>query len=293
VALLAAWAQISISVIQATGNTARYNILRVLSPSVTLLALLLFASGTWLTPVTAIIAVGLASVACLGFSWIWTRRDRLKFSSGPWRSRFNRFSLWFLLTETVGTLSAQIDKIVCAALLPTRELGIYAATFALSRFVTPGFQAIASFVLVKGRDGSLYQRRQILKRGMLYGLGLSLVAVVGGIAGGHLVVKFLLGPGFESVGAIFLILIVDASLSGVALILLQNENLAGRPESLLVRQCVVFAIAGVAAFIFIPAWGLLGAALTTLLAGAIRLLISFYLLARDRAPSPDFANTTS
>ena len=49
-----------------------------------------------------------------------TRRDRLQFISGSWNSRFNRFSLWFLLTETVGTLSAQIDKIVCAALLPTR-----------------------------------------------------------------------------------------------------------------------------------------------------------------------------
>jgi stage V sporulation protein B len=284
VALLAAWAQIGISVIQATGNTARFNVLRVLSPAVTLAALLAFAAFSELSATTAIVSLGLASIACLGFSWVWTRRDRLRFVAESWRSRFNRFSMWFLLNETATTLSAQIDKIVCAALLPTRELGIYAATFALSRFVTPGFQAIASFVLVKGRDGSLRERRQILKRGVLYGLGMSTVAVLGAIIGGHFVVEHLLGPGFESVGVIFLLLVIDASVSGTALVLLQNENLAGRPESLLIRQCVVFVVAGTAAFIFIPAWGLLGAALTTLLASTVRLLISFYLLARDREP---------
>jgi len=170
-------------------------------------------------------------------------------------------------------ISLQLDKILVVSLLSTDAAGIYAvaATFASGQFSLGDALGITSFAVVSNEKDSGSQQKIItetFRQSALVSSGAALV-----LAG---LIPFLVQPlfGFEFSRAIWpaVVLALAGSLTTSANILNQGLRGAGRPHAGVLSQLAGTAVMGVAAWLLLRRFGLMGMACAVLLGGCTQVL---------------------
>lgn len=189
--------------------------------------------------------------------------------------------------EFMGVISSYIDQLLLVALLAPAELGLYVVAASLARMLhmISGSAAVVLFPKVAAQPlddvityVSLSSRVATTATGLL-AIGIALVAPV--------MLPFIYGADFAPATQIFPILLAEAVLSGSIRIIGQGFMGAGRPGVIAWAQGIGLACVVPLLWVLVPAYGVMGAAASMLLATIVRLAfiaIAYELLLNRHMP---------
>src|SRR5262245_4948224 len=277
--------------VQAAGRFCWYNILLLIPPVLTLLALLLLVASGELWPKTSTLAYILPVVPALTCALVFIFRIyRPVFVV---RSHIVRKLLSYGMRvwgiDLLVTLSRQVDRAILIGLLSAADLGAYvvAQSIASILYIIPNSVCAVLYPRAAGRSPE-----EIIATS---GFAIRICAIVVGL--GAMVVgvcaPFLLtilyGPAFAEAVVPFRILAADAVLTAINILSVQVFMAAGRPGLVAILQAVGLAAYIPLAFVLVPHYGLNGAAVAWLASSVLRLVsifCCFPLVLNARPPWP-------
>ena len=233
----------------------------------------LLASGrfTWTSAVSAYFVPSLPAFV---YVLMQTRRVlRPHFTlAAPFPHRLLRFGLRFYGVDVVRVLSSYLDQLVIVLLLQPAAVGAYAVALSLSRIlgVAQGAVATVLFPSIAAREPATIVE-MVAKVARIT----TVVNIVGAIAIAVTMPSLLLlqyGARFGAAVVPFLILLAEAIISSAARTLAQAFSGTGRPGVVTGVEVAGVVAALVAMLVLVPAYGIVGAACSTLLGGFARLL---------------------
>jgi O-antigen/teichoic acid export membrane protein len=173
----------------------------------------------------------------------------------------------------LANLSYHLDRLVLVALIPPRELGLYAVAFALSRLmeVVKTTVASAGMAAMAGREAA--EAKALHDRVFRFVLVAVLCITAGGFAFGGPAIVLVYGAEFGPANGLFRVLIVEAALSCLGQVVAQLFFSLGRPGQASVAQAAGFAVSLVAMLALVPTMGALGAAIGVALGALLRLCV--------------------
>ncbi|MGI8808086.1 MAG: lipopolysaccharide biosynthesis protein [Acidimicrobiales bacterium] len=177
-----------------------------------------------------------------------------------------RYGIPGMLTTVPQQLNLRLDQLLMAALLPTRDLGLYVAAASWSLAVGPLVTAVGavlfpSVALLTDAD----ERAAVLARGsrlaLLLGVGMvgavSLVTWPG--------IRLLFGDDFGGAVGPAVVLVAAAGVLSYGFVLQEGLRGLGLPRAVLRSEMVGLGVTAVALAVFLPTLGILGAAIASLL----------------------------
>jgi O-antigen/teichoic acid export membrane protein len=220
--------------------------------------------------------VASAVVVLIALVWVTQRLTpsgaRFSFGSihSPPREMFSFASAAFAM-DIVGFLYSQTDKVVLGFYLSARSVGIYAVAATIVAFIPIALQSVNQIfsptiadLHARGESAMLNRLYQILTK-WIFGLTLPLAAVV--VVFSRVLMR-IFGPDFE-VGWVILVIgaagqLINCAVGSVGYLLLMSGN-----ERRLVRIQLVTAMVTVSCcLVFVPRWGVAGAAVAAALGNA-------------------------
>jgi O-antigen/teichoic acid export membrane protein len=255
--------------LRATGRFALWNVFRA-APQFLWLAVIVWAVLTGSTTARPMawgyaVSLGIAAVPLAVVS----------LAVSPGHASFDSRSLVPLLRyglSSVGgsisqALNLRMDQMLIAALLPSRELGLYVAAVAWSTLAIPMTSALA-FVVVpviaaNHRDGSV--RFALLSR---LGAALSFAAVLALLPFTQFGIRTLFGRPFAEATFCALILVVASGFSGFNLVTAEVLKGVKRPGPGTLAELIGLAVTIVGLIIVLPRFGFIGAAWVSLVSYA-------------------------
>ncbi len=270
--------EISIGAFRAREEFGLYNRLRVLTPLLTLVG---FGGLLWLdamTPSNAAIAT-LTACSLVGASFTLhhlrafrpllsglASAARRLFSYG-WRSSGN---------DLLVNLSLQADALLVVALLSPEAMGFYTVALSLSRSLNVFSTAVVNVLFPRTAGRSVAE--------VIATTGRALRVTVSAVIGLALVlmttaeplIRFVYGAEFVRALPVFRLLLVEAVLSCAFTILSQPFLALERPGVVSLLQGLGLALSLALLLLLLPSFGLFGAGLALLLAGACRLILVWW-----------------
>lgn len=239
---------------------------------IALLSIIPFAALSARGAVLALLGSGAIAVLVMLPKFIRVARPRLKDGLVELRSLVS-YSARAAPMDGVFALATYADRLVLIPLLPASALGLYAVAFSFSRVIQLVQPAIASVVL-SHMSG---QTQSDGKRLHDYALRFLLAGLVAGcvllwIAGESLLV-FTYGAQFGAANAAFRLLVIEASLGTLSQVTVQLFLSRDRPGVVSAIQVLVLCASAAALLVLVPRYGVTGAALGLVVAGAIRWLL--------------------
>lgn len=163
-------------------------------------------------------------------------------------------------------LNLRLDQLLMVALLPARELGLYAAAAAWSSAVSPLVTAIGTVafpsVASETRTGA---KALVLARASRLAIVVTVVTI--GLVG--LVtwpaIPLLFGDGFEDAVVPGMVLVVATGILGFGFVLQECLRGLGLPRAVLQAEVAGLVVSMLALAVLLPAFGILGAALASIL----------------------------
>jgi enterobacterial common antigen flippase len=238
-----------------------------------LLALLLLAAFGAITPRSAVLALllsgALAVVAMIPGLLRVVRpsltqmRQQLRGLKSYWRRG--------VANDIVFAITSYSDRLILIPLLLPTELGLYSVAFNLSRLVQFAQPALASVLLshMSGRSDTdsrlAYERTLRLLITFILPAGLFLWFAA------HWLLVLVYGQAFGEADQVFRILVVEASLGAVSQVNIQLFQSRDRPGIVSIIQVIVLALTLAALIVWVPLWGVRGAALSLLVGAVARL----------------------
>ncbi len=250
------------------GDFRAWNGLRLMVPMAALGVLGTAYLADRMTP--AFIAFGnLTSFALLFIPCAWVVRRRLR---GPWLpdpakvTPMLRFGFPCMLTTLPYLLNLRLDQMLMAALLPARDLGLYAVAVACSGAVSPLLNSIGVTLLpsvaAAGDRGHAAQR---MGKGVRMTVTLALLVCAGVGLAAPFAIPLLFGPRYRFSVSAALILIPAAGVLGVNLSLQESIRGLGRPYVALRAELIGLAVTAIFLIVTLKRLGIIGAALSSLL----------------------------
>jgi O-antigen/teichoic acid export membrane protein len=261
---------------EANGHFGRSNLSQLFPPCLIIIGLAVQIWLEVLTPVSAAATYVLAGVPAFIWMLVSVGRDyrpTLRGARQVWGGLMHYGSRSFG-GGLAGILSIYLDQALVVGLVGAASMGIYAVALNLSRVVEAANTQVARI---------MFPRVVGLERTRIAG-EVARSARLGSIAGGAIgvavlvagpfLLRWLYGPAFVPAAQILPILVCRVIVVGLAHMLLQTFLAAGRPGVATAIQLSAVAVSIPLTLTLVPWLGLVGAALSLLIAASVRLLLT-------------------
>jgi len=210
--------------------------------------------------------------------WKFFGRIKLKFKLSTWKNM-----LAISLPMGAGFIMVQIyyniDSVMLGLMKTDKEVGLYAAAYKLLMAIAlfgSAFQRAIYPSLSRLSKVSKLKMDQLLGESLKFSLIVTLPIVLTGIVISSELIHFLYRSGFEESALVFQILVVNVILMWING-LIANSVLASDKEKKYLIGVTMGAVSNFGLnLVFIPQWGMIGAAVTTVFSEVV-VFIYFYL----------------
>lgn len=276
--------------LQAGEDFGRYNLVRYLHPSMTLVALALLAASDNLTPFTATLSYVLPPVPI--FLWLLVYLWRLY---GPvWKDlgaayrRITSYGLRSYGVELLGPTTSQLDRVLVVGLLDPALTGLYVVALSLSRMLNAFQTAVVAVLFPRATGRSVEEVVEVSGRAARVSTVATTVSAAALALLGPWVLGVVYGQEFIDAVPVFRIMLLEVVLGGTAWVLAQTYMVLDRPGVVSTMQAVGVGLSVVLMLILVPRYGLEGAGVALFVATGVRLVFviaSFPLILKMRTPS--------
>lgn len=244
-------------------------------PALYLALLLLAAAAAPLTPQAAAACMFGSGVVTLFATCRRLRPGKLPSPAAVrrWLRPVGGYALRAAPAGLLANLSYHLDRLFLVALIPPRELGLYAVAFALSRLMEVVKTTVASAGMAAMAGRAEAETKALHDRVFRFVLLAVVCITAGGFALGGPAIVLVYGPEFAPANVFFRVLVVEAALSCLGQVVAQLFFSLGRPGQASVAQAVGFAVSLAAMLVLVPAIGALGAAIGLALGASLRLCV--------------------
>jgi len=274
---------VGISTLQGIGGFGTYALIRLLPAPLSITATLLaYGLGrpfpSLITQLVMMFSLVVSGATVFGLA---------RASSGRWRFQRERvrpflsYGLPTALLVPVGSLNLQLDQLVMANMVPNAALGLYAVSASWSSLSSPALLAVATVILpnLASTDDPATQKAFAVRSFRLAVL-LGLILLLGHLLATPIVLPLLYGRSFAPAVPTAMVL----ACAGIPLSLVQvtGDILRGlgRPRGPLVAQLAALPITVGLLYVTLPRLGIMGGAVTSLLAYTTCLTISLVFIAK-------------
>jgi antigen flippase len=251
-----------------TANTSRY-----FTAVLTLVALIVLALSHTMTAFSAALSYTVPPVI-IAF-WVgWRLRSYVTtrfFDLRPSLRILSSYGIRSYGIDLLSTISAQVDQVFVISFLSASDVGIYVVALNASRMISILHGAVVTVVFPSAsaleRDAvvEMVSRSARLSTLIACGFGIGLAAIL------PVAVPLLYGSDFSRAIAVGQLLTLEAIIGGLVYVLAQAFMALGRPGTVTFFQGCGLAIVFPAMFVFVPRFGLVGAALALLTSTVARL----------------------
>lgn len=282
--LLMTFGGIPVMAFRAIGRDRLWNLLRVIPGLIWLIVLIVAASQPQGDRLGFLVFGHLAGLAVLGaVAWIALRRrlvDPIRPGREQW-PRLLRYGAPLSLAAVPQIANTRFDQLLLIPFVSSEELGFYVAAVAFATLSTPVVSAfgIVLFPRISEAKGANEIKRLILRYVRPAIVTAALVAAVGASTAPFLL-PLLFGSGFDAAVPVSQILLPAGAILACSEVLKSVLLGLARTSTILSSEItgLVFNIAGLA--ILVPAFGIVGAAVASLLAYAVTFLMRFRAMTR-------------
>jgi O-antigen/teichoic acid export membrane protein len=205
-----------------------------------------------------------------------------KFTKEHLRSLFS-FSFWIFLTSTGFTVFATADTILIGYFLTNADVGVYRVAYQLSTaalFASLALNTVLFPTMSRwSSDGDLGSVSTALSRAFSFSLLLAVPVITGGILLSRPLLYYLYGSEF-STGSSTLVILLLVQISIIfANLQTTSLNALDQPKKSFITTSLAAVLNIVLNVAFIPFFGILGAALATLLSVSLNAVLAHHYLA--------------
>ncbi len=256
--------------LRAVGAWGAWNTLRLLHTGLWLVVLV----GGWIIPrlatpgALACLFLGTQVLFAVPHSVVISRYIPGSYTWAPnFRGSLFAFGIPTVLTILPQTLNMRLDQLLMASFLAPQPLGYYVVAVAWAGAAAPVFQSVGAvlFPYISAMHEPLHYH-ELLKvhfpRVLLLVTSITILL----LAVTPVAIRLLFGPEFSSSIPAALILTTASGFSGLNLILSASLQGLGRPKSILKAEFLGLAVTMVSLAILLPAFGIVGAAVSSFLA---------------------------
>jgi O-antigen/teichoic acid export membrane protein len=262
-----------------------YSISRMIPPLGAACAMaVLYLLGALTVTSAVIVSFGLGTLALLPLLSSLRGGGRLRFDRALLRDAV-RFSSKAWLGSLVGTANLQLDQVIMVGLVAPRQLGLYAVAVNVAGFSNMLTSSVAGaiFPRVAGGDGEIAARATRLTI-----LIVLLVSIPVGVVS-PLLLPLAFGSGFHAATVMVEILLAAGVAGAASNVLSSALTGAGRPGLAAIAEAVTLAVTLPGLILILPVLGGEGAALVTLAASAVSLMLQLSWSMREFSlPMRDF-----
>jgi len=282
-ALIQVVSLVGVSTLQGTGRFGSYGLIRLLPAPLSMAATLIaFGLGrphpSLITKLVMLFSLVIAGAAALGVA---------RTSTGPWSFQRERvrpllaYGLPTALLVPVGSLNLQLDQLVMASMVTNAALGLYAVSASWSSLSSPALLALATVILpnLASTDDPATQKAFAVRSFRLAVL-LGLILLLGHLAATPIILPLLYGRSFRPAVPTAMVLAcagIPLSLGQVTGDILRG---LGRPRGPLIAQLAGLPITAGLLYVTLPRFGIMGGAVTSLVAYTTCLAISLVFIAK-------------
>jgi O-antigen/teichoic acid export membrane protein len=251
-----------------------FNLMRYLTPVLTLAMLVLFIVADMFTPITSSLAYLLPylpiTVWAL-FRSLRLYRPKLQAIRATFK-RVLRYGAGSYGIDLLGTLVLYIDQIILIGLLAPGPLGLYVVAVSLSRMVNVFSSSIIMVLFPKASELEAQEAALLSLR--VYKLSTA-IAVLGSaviVLAAPIVIHLLYGADFLASIPVFRLLLLDVVIGGAVFVLGQSFMAVGKPSVVAISQAIGLAILIPLLYVLVPQYGILGAGVALITASVARLI---------------------
>ncbi len=266
------------------------NLVQILIPATTLTGLLTILLTHRMSPVAAAgsYAVSILPTALTILAMLWRQRG-----GSSVRPHFAavRMMLGYGVRsaplDLLGTLNLYMDQVLVVGLLAASNMGAYNVVLSLSRAMLLFQGAVVMVLFPKAAGRGEAEILGMVGRAVRVSTLVTGTAAVAAALVGPLLVRLLYGRPFLIAVPALRVLLIEVVLQGAVVIVTQAFLAAGRPGTVSILQGCGLALAVPLMFVFIPRFGVAGAALALLGSTATRLtllLLAVPLTLKQRLP---------
>lgn len=262
------------AVLEAAHDFSASNAIQILTPTATLVLLLVFLWTHSMTSFTAAIAYIAASLPTFLLMISRVRRKGLRLSRPHFAAvrQILQYGVRSYGIDVLGTLALQVDQVLVVSLLSATAMGSYVVVLSISRMLNV-FQTSVVMVLFPKAAGHSASKVIAMTGQSARISGLATVvcgAVVCAI--GPELLRVVYGAEYEAAAGALRILVVEAVLSGITFVLAQAFMALNRPGIVTVLQGIGLSLSIPMMLWLIPRYGIYGAAISLLASTSVRLI---------------------
>jgi O-antigen/teichoic acid export membrane protein len=265
------------------------NLSLLLTPVLTLIALLTLAFRNQLSPESAACAYifsGIAPAVWMVISLQRLYRPTIQAASQSCRKLMS-YGLRSYGTDLCGTLALYTDQALVVALLQPGAMGIYAVVLSLSRVLNVVHSSVVMMIFPRAVTLPKHELLEFTGRAARLSTICTLVLGLSVIATGPLLLNVMYGRDYGSGAPLLKILVAEVVLAGLTQVLIQGIMAAERPGIATAIQMVGLILSIPLFLVLIPKLGLTGAGLALLASTVMRFMLSlasFPLFLKVRPP---------
>ena len=271
----------SLFVLQGTAQFLAWNVARLAGPISYLAVIVIY----WLFDVHRPMAVAWAILATssfqslIGLIWV-ARTETVRFAFHLVKPLMQYGGRSWLASIPI-MMNARLDQLVMSVFIPPVELGCYAVAVAWAGITLPISSAIANttFAHVAGAAADS-EGHATAARAFRYGLFANLIAAGALCIGTPLLLPLLFGDRYTPSVVPGIILVLASVFSGMNYIVSDSLRGMNRPLEPAIAEGVGLLMTGLGLAILLPVWGILGAALASLLSYVTTFVVLVILLSR-------------
>ena len=266
------------------------NTVQIMIPLVTLSGLMTMLGLHRMSPVTAAACYAFAIIptAFTILAMLWHRRAgrTVRVTVDAWRTLLG-YGVRSAPLDLLGTLSLYIDQVLVIGLLSASSMGSYAVVLSLSRALLVFQSAVVMVLFPKATGRPTGEILAMVGQAARVNILLSGAAALTVALLGHILLRFFYGEQYLSAVPALRVLVLEVVFQGVVVIVSQAFMAAGRPGTVSLLQGLGLAVAVPLMLVFIPRFGVAGAALALLCSTLTRLgllLIAVRLVLKEPLP---------
>lgn len=194
-----------------------------------------------------------------------------------------RYGIPAVLTVLPRTLNLRLDQLIMVGFLNAEALGYYVVAVAWSGASTPIFSAVGPvlFPYLSSIEKADDKLRFLKNKSFLTGFGIFSITIVQLLVTPWLV-PALFGQNFSPAIPTALVLVVASGINGINLIMEDSIRGMGYPRKILIAEVISLIITIILLFILLPLWGIIGAAVGSLVAYIVCALLLYLFLVRTK-----------
>jgi O-antigen/teichoic acid export membrane protein len=266
------------------------NLVQIMIPATTLAGLVTVLATHRMSPVAAAgcYAAAIVPTALTILALLWRQRFGFKVRMKLAAVRMMlSYGVRSAPLDLLGTLNLYMDQVLVVGLLAAANMGAYNVVLSLSRALLMFQGAVVMVLFPKAAGRSEAEILTMVGRAVRVSTLVTGTAAITAALLGPLMVKLLYGTAFLTAVPALRVLLCEVVLQGAVVIVTQAFLAAGRPGTVSILQGCGLALAVPLMFVFIPRFGVAGAALALLCSTATRLvllLVAVPLTLKQRLP---------